>query len=586
MIGSQNNIWKFMVGVNQYFVPCFQRNYSWTVNDCEGLYEDMLNLFEQRASDPAATHFIGSVVLQESPDSQSSILIIDGQQRLTTMYLFYLALFRAAKEKAQQGGGDYSFADKINIRILENDDEAFSSGQTRLHRFELSSQTDQDALDKLFEGNEESFIEDSLLTKTYRYFYQHLMSEELLSLKQFYDLTQILSFIEIRLGPGDDAQRIFESLNSKGVALTVSDKVRNYILMQFPRQEVARYQYLNRWVPMEQNCQNGSMDDFLFSFLAIKRSQPPKNNALYFEFKNYHGAKHLDNAKLMEELVSYSDLYARNKNCTYELFKNNDKDLSRKERISLQHDIEQCLYRLAHFIVFDVRIPFIMQCMWLHKHGKISGFELLEALKMVESLLFRRWVCAVPSNNLRRFFAALPRRVDEKQEEIGFINKLAAVLLDDKARCPNDEHFKKCLNEKDFYKVAYMLPYVIERLESLESREQADIYNNKTLTCEHIMPQTLNDPWREELGPDAEAIHEEWQHLLANLTLTSYNSNYSNRPFAEKCSMEHGFASSPLHTNRAIAQHEHWRLEDLQQRAQELGEKACLVWPYPTVSKS
>lgn len=575
MKGGEINVWKFMMGVNQYRIPCYQRNYSWTEKECQGLYDDMLDLYEQRKyvdKEIKFTHFIGSVVFGQ--DDHGSILIIDGQQRLTTMYLFYLALYRVAKEKSQTPE-DYSFAEKINVKILEADDDN-SVNWSKPHRFKFSSQQDQNAFDKLFAGKDADYINDSLLTKNYRYFYNRLQNEGQISLKDFYFLTQSVCFITVELQLGDDAQRIFESLNSKGLPLTVGDKICNFLLMGCDAGQAEDF-YNNLWVPMEHNCALGTIDDFIRYYLTIKLAQPPKKYDLYADFKSYYYKTYraLDssnNGAMLNELLDYSKLYVYNKNCSY--------DLSAKEHESLQKAIDQCLYRLSNYLGYEVRIPFTMHCMWLHKEGQITGAELLAALQMVENFLFRRLVCGIPTNSLNKLFAALPRRIAE-HEGADFITKLSEILCSGGSRLPNDESFKQTIETADFYtSKSWLLPYIIERLESLESKEQCKIYG-ENLTCEHIMPQTLTDEWRAELGPDADAIHKEWQHRLANLTLTAYNSKYSNRPFAEKCTMEHGLASSPLHTNRAIASHEHWGLAELQQRAKELGEKACQVWPYP-----
>lgn len=575
MKGSESNVWKFMVGINQYCVPCYQRNYSWGEKNCRELYDDMINLHEQIKYNDDASHFIGSVVYKKVEGTQSSILIIDGQQRLTTMYLFYLALYRVAKERLLQGDSDCSFAEKVNVRILEIDDSVIDSVYP--HRFILSSKRDQEAIDKIFAGNDGDYVDDSLITKSYRYFYQCLTNENRLSLKEFYSLTQSVSLIDISLDHGDDAQLIFESLNSKGVDLTVSDKVRNFVLMDFSQKEANHY-YSDLWVPIEQNCSVGSIDVFLRYYLSIKLGQPPKKDQLYAEFKSYFYAHKFTNLSMMEDLLMYSELYVLNKSRSYKLYPQRDTDLNERERASLLNKINQCLYRLDAYIEYDVRIPFIMHCMWLHKEGQITGTELLTALQMIESFLFRRWACSVAPNSLSKLFASFPRRIAE-HEGSDFITKLSEILCSGGSRLPNDEAFKQAIETENFF-IPQMLTYIIERLESYESKEQCKIYGEK-LTCEHIMPQTLTDEWRAELGSDADAIHEEWQHRLANLTLTAYNSEYSNRPFAEKCTMEHGLASSPLHTNRAIASHEHWGLAELQQRAKELGEKACKIWPYP-----
>ncbi|MDT3662907.1 MAG: DUF262 domain-containing protein [Anaerobiospirillum sp.] len=593
MQGSQNKIFKFMTGGERYLIPCYQRSYSWTEEQCRTLYEDMIHLHSQRLHDKMATHFIGSIVCQQVKDGQSSYLIIDGQQRLTTMYLFYLALYRMALKHPDAE----DIAPSLKFKILSDESSDAISG-LGAHRFELT-QDDQGAMDKLFAGNENEFVEESLLTKNYKLFTQWMENETRLSIAQLYKVSQNLVFIEIELDPSDDAQLIFESLNSKGLDLSEGDKVRNFLLMGLGQEEVKTLYYQD-WRPVELNCHK-KLSEFIQYYLALKCGRAPSMKVLYLSFKDYvlglQDEFHTLNEvkiEVMKELLTYSKLFHSICTGEYDLYTDNDVDLSPKARADLQNAIEQSLKRLV-YLNYSVRIPILMQFMMLHRAKMISGNELLEALKILETFLFRRWACGIPSHGLNRTFQALSSSFDPKNAAQtapeGMVKKLVSIMCSDgkfkgASSMPNDAAFKQALLERDLYSNSRnreALDYMFERLENADSLEQVKI--DDSYSIEHIMPQKLSEEWREELGPEAEEIHKTWLHRMANLTLTAYNSKYSNSSFADKRSMEHGLASSPLRLNQAIAKCEHWGPKEMAARAQSLIEKALKIWPYPGESQ-
>lgn len=606
MNGSQNNISIFMSASSRFHIPCYQRPYSWTEDQCRILFKDMLHLHEQHMRDgnTKATHFIGSIVCQKVEGKQTEVLVIDGQQRLTTMYLFYLALNRVALERDKlsvaprqdvKDGKRPSYltiAQDINIKIL-SDQPSFTEDSVGEHRFELTIH-DQEAMDLLFAGNETEYDKDSLLTKNYQLF-KKWINESDLSLIELYNVARSLVLIEIELDPSDDAQLIFESLNSKGLDLSEGDKVRNYILMGFSQDEVKEL-YYNKWRQIEIACED-QLTDFIRYYLAIQNGRAPSKEALYIGFKDYVLRKQfqasgpvpsLNQVKIdvMDDLITYSKMYGRIRTGSYELAATSDIELGVKEREDLQEAIARSLQRFT-FLDYSVRNPVIMQCLMLHRDGLISGTELLDALELVETFFFRRWACGVPSQGLNRTFQSLAASLSAEAAKAGLVSKLVATLCveDKQAVCymPNDEDFVKALQTRDLYSNTNgrdSIFYMLERLENYGSLEQVSI-TKKKFSIEHIMPQKLSSEWLEYLGPDAYEIKRRWLHCLANLTLTAYNSNYRNSSFADKCSMKHGFKESPMRLNRDIAAFGHWGPDEMQQRADKLIAKALVIWPYP-----
>lgn len=596
MQGNKEDISTFMTGGRRFIIPCYQRPYSWTEAQCRTLWNDMLHVYEQHKHVSGATHFIGSIVSQKIQDVQSGYVIIDGQQRLTTIFLFYVALYRVSlkRELANNGEGIATSLKYMVLSIIATIGFGSALGRPRMEMTEH----DQKALDKLFGDDENEFIEDSLLTKNYRLFYQWI-EESNLSLSELRDIPTRLVFINISLEPGDDAQLIFESLNSKGLELSEGDKVRNFLLMGFT-QDTLKNHYNAKWLPIEQNC-GERLSEFILYFLAIKNGRAPSMPSLYLDFKDYvqelqKQCISLSDTKVqvMDELLSYSKLFARIRSCSYEMYAQLDTELSLSERIKLQTEIEQSLRRLEK-LKYTVRTPVVLQLMTLHSKNQISGRELLSALKLLETFLFRRWVCGIPSHGLNRMFQALSSSFAIKPrsgDKLDIVGKLVAIMCSDNkdkgvSTLPSDEAFIKALHEHDMYansRNREAIFYMFERLENAGSLEQVKI--DDSFSIEHIMPQKLTDEWRAELGLKAAEIHRVWLHRLANLTLTAYNSKYSNSSFSDKCSMAHGFASSPLRLNRDIACSQHWGPEEMEQRAQVLIAKALEIWPYPGKTKS
>lgn len=600
----------FMKEVKHYEIPCYQRSYSWSQKDCEDIYEDIISLYHQRADDKSATHFIGSVVCQKLNNSPTSdLFIIDGQQRLTTMYLFYLALSRVAKERAKKANDsddiDYDeFAKTIAAEII-SDGNTYKRDSVVKHRFKLFKQ-DQVAMNALFAGNKDCFIKDSLLTKNYNFFYKTISDEEVVPLNELYEITDYVIFVRIGLEASDDAQLIFESLNSKGLELSEGDKIRNFVLMGIDQNEVKDcYEY--KWLPVEQNCNSAKnkdpLSDFIQHYLTIhcNRSKVPNKRSLYVSFKDYLLAK--SNNKLsshikineMNELCDYSELYKRINSCSYPLYEYCDTNLKPQERSDLQFSIEQSLNGLFA-LDYSVHIPFTMECMRLHQQHKISGYELLSVLQLEETFFLRRMVCGRDSQGLNRLFQDWASKIHQKLPAEGLLAKLESIMCSSNSgsvsAIPNDEQFKLCLHDNDFYlktRNSDAIKYILERFVNFSDDGKPNrelIAITAKYSIEHIMPQKLTQEWKVSLVVNAEAIHSTWLNRLANLTLLPlpFNSKNSNNSFNFKCTHEHGFANnrSPLNQEiAAIGKCEHWGPEEMETRAQSLIKKALKLWPYP-----
>ena len=625
MRGESKIISNFMAGEGgakfHFQIPVYQRPYSWTKAQCLRLYDDMVSTFlENRDS-----HFIGSIVYQVSSKSGTrAYTIIDGQQRLTTLYLLFLAMRQVALDLEQQlRTGSYDedllelgiikeedaeaeateptamglnqdqlqeYAEEIFNRFLSNKFRAKSrQEQLRFHLIE----SDQPALEKLFAGEPKEFETDSLLTKNFKLFYQQVLHEKNLSFDELLDLASNLSFISIELERDDDAQLIFESLNSTGLKLSEGDKIRNYMLMQFSDEKQQSLYYHDYWKKIDANC-GADLDLFVKDYLSTKLGRSPSKKELYQSFKlslaSDGGKLDPDDARVrLVELVEYSKLFWSMSTCHYEVPEPLEPSLSDFKREQLQTSIEQCLKRLK-FLPYAVCNPFIMQCMMLHQSGQLSGEELLEVCHIVETFVLRRWVCQLRTDGLNRFFQNLHASLNASKEDGGLVQKLGKILLQNTSetnRLPNDAEFEKALRQNNLYlnsRSKNAIYYLFERLENgdnLESVPILDRVERNQLSIEHIMPQTLSPEWESALGANALSVHKTWLHRLGNLTLTAYNSRYSNSSFEEKCSTEKGFNESGLRLNRDLCKFKRWDDKAMQKRTDDLVKKALKIWPLP-----
>lgn len=624
MKGESKIISNFMAGeggAKFYFqIPVYQRPYSWSKAQCLRLYDDMVSTFQECRY----SHFIGSIVYQGSSKSGTKVYtIIDGQQRLTTLYLLFLAMRQVAVDLEQQlKNGTYDkdllehgiiklensesedadpqamglnqdqlqeYAEEIFNRFLSNQYRA--KGRSEQIRFHLI-ESDQPALDKLFAGNPKDFEADSLLTKNFNFFYNQVLHEKRLNFDELLDLASNLSFISIELESGDDAQLIFESLNSTGLRLSEGDKIRNYVLMQFDEKQQSMY-YHDYWKKIDANCGDG-LDQFVKDYLAIKQGRSPSAQEIYQSFKlslvSDSGKLDSDAASAcLAELLEYSKLFRCMSICHYEVPEPLEPSLSDFKRAQLQMRIDQCLKRIK-FLPSAAFNPFLMQCLMLHQRKQLSGEELLEVCHIVETFVLRRWVCNLKTNALGRFFQNLYVSINASKEEGSFVQKLGKMLLQNTSetnRLPNDAEFEKALRQNNLYlssRSKNSIYYLFERLENGDNRESLPIFDmaeHKQLSIEHIMPQTLSQKWESALGANAKSVHKTWLHRLGNLTLTAYNSEYGNYSFEEKCNMEKGFNESGLRLNRELCKFERWDENAMQKRTDDLVKKALKIWPLP-----
>ena len=569
MNGQGKLLTHFLKNADKLIIPVYQRNYDWREEHCRKLYQDLVRTIQNKKR----WHFFGGIVSVSDPmGSSSDYLVIDGQQRITTVSLLLLAMANLIKE-GKVTPKDDDLYERITKRYLVDEINP-KNRKVKLKPIK----GDQDAYDRLW-GDPADFDRSSNITQNYLFFYNEIQKQAI-TIDQIFNAVERLQIIDIVLTPpDDDPQLVFESLNSTGLELNEGDKIRNYVLMGLDFEEQERY-YDSYWNPIEKNAgydkQNNSYDvsPFIRDYLSIKQKKITSMKDIYTEFKAFAEKQSGGMEEIMKDLLSYAKRY--------------NKLLVGHQ--SFPAKLKASIFRLNRF-ESSVTRPFLMEVLRLQEEAILTMDEVTETCRIVESYLLRRIICDLPSNTLAKVFLTLSSDIKRFDGTYNmFLEKLKYVLSSkkEKAAFPDDEAFAEGLKNKNIYAMPPRYKaYLFERLENGDSSEYKEIYgrlDSGEYTIEHIMPQKLTPAWISELKGDAETIHSEWLHRLANLTLTAYNSKYSNSPFSEKKTMQDGYLQSGIKMNQRVAQKEHWGLAELEERCGYLTQQAIQLWPYAASS--
>lgn len=548
---------------SDFSVPVFQRNYDWTQKQCKRLFDDL----EKMLKNDTKNHFFGSIVSLEGERDER--ILIDGQQRITTVYLLFLAIANALEQTGEEKDRRMAASIRSNY-IIDNPDDG-GDGKPKL-RLKLVKD-DNDILTAVTYGMKTAH--GSSVSDNYAYLRRRL-SDSFFGPRDIYDACKRLVIINIKLEASDNPQLVFESLNSTGLDLSEGDKIRNFVLMDIPSHEQEVY-YTQYWNRIEKNT-SYDVSSFIRHYLTAADRKTPNKSAVYEEFKGYAEGK--DIRKLMAKLRDYSERYSEFMHAASGI-----------------PAVDDAMRRL-NLLGFDITSPYLLALFMTRSRGEVSWDEVARAVKLVESYMFRRWVCNIGSNGLNKVFMTLHDDVCRergKAEDTTYDQMLAHILLSKSetgvTRFVRDDEFRASVESRDFFtgvKKDYKL-FLFQYLENGDGPEQLDVRgafeaDPPKLTIEHVMPQTLTPIWRRDLGPLADAIHAKWLNRIANLTLTGFNPKYSNRPFVQKRDMVDGFKDSHVHMNAWIAQRQKWDEEELEARCAMMQDLFCQLWPMPTDS--
>lgn len=559
MKAKEANFLEFMRGPKQFMIPIYQRTYSWTKKQCEQLWNDILRV-AQDTTIPA--HFVGSVVYIErgiyQVTSVPQLLVIDGQQRITTLSLLLCAVGNATV--------DGQIAIEISRRKINNY-YLFNTEEDDELRYKLTlTQSDKETYFRLIDNREPPLEASQRIIENYRFFEEQIRKSQI-SLDTLFDGIGKLVIVDVSLDRNyDSPQLIFESMNSTGLDLSQADLIRNYILMGLePKQQISLYNQF--WFPMEQSFgQTGYTEQFnrfMRDFLTIKgEGTIPNINEVYAAFKTY-AFKSMSRGTNIQQIVEDIERYSKHFAKIVLLSSETNSDIR-----TVLADIKELKVEVAN--------PFLMEIYDDYQENRLSPEEFIEILKLIESYVFRRVICGIPTNSLNKTFANLSKEVDKNN----YLESVRAVFLlkDSYRRFPGDEEFWKELTQKDVYNFRSRL-YLLRKLENHGRKE---LVNVDTYTIEHIMPQNPNLPegWRIELGTTWKDIHARYLHTIGNLTLTGYNPELSDKRFQEKRDMEGGFRDSPIRLNKSLASQEKWGQNEIEERARALADAALQIWPF------
>ncbi|WQT55615.1 DUF262 and DUF1524 domain-containing protein [Helicobacter pylori] len=536
---------------NQFVIPIYQRLYSWGKEQCKQLWDDIIKI---GGNDKMNGHFIGSIlyVLDGNTHSNNPLLIIDGQQRLTTITLLFIAL-RDHLNDEDEFLKKFS-RQKIQNRYLINSDEKGDK------KFKLIlSESDKDTLLSLIDENRRKPSEPSVKIMENFELFEKWISENTDKLETIFKGLEKLMIVWIALDKGkDDPQLIFESMNSKGIELTQTDLIRNYILMGL-EPEKQKIFYEKYWRAMEEDFkQNETLfNRFVRHYLTIKTREIPNINKVYEAFKRYQQERGIETEVLLQDLQKYCGFF-----CQIVFKKEADKDLNKA--LSFLVDLER-----------DVVYPLLLELYSDYSDGVLSKQDFIPIIALIESYICRRAVCGFGSNGLNKIFPSFTKKIDKKQY-LKSVEKHFGSLKG-KQRLPNNDEFKDLFITIDFYHFKEK-KYFFERLENFDTKEPV---NTQKCSIEHIMPQKLTEEWERDLGENFQAIHDKYLHTIGNLTLTGYNQEYSNNSFQEKRDMEKGFKQSPLRLNQSLKDLESFGEKEIEERANDLADWALKIWTYP-----
>ncbi|GAA8509156.1 DUF262 and DUF1524 domain-containing protein [Helicobacter pylori] len=531
---------------NQFVIPIYQRVYSWEKEQCEQLWDDIIKI---GGNDKINRHFIGSILYVLDGNTPSSpLLIIDGQQRLTTITLLCIALRNHLSDEVKRE----EIEDLYLINGDKNGDKKFKL---------ILSKSDKDTLLSLIDKNKRKPSEPSVKIMENFKLFEKWISENTGKLETIFKGLEKLMIVWIALDKGkDDPQLIFESMNSKGIELTQTDLIRNYIIMETETEEKQKDFYNGYWRAMEEDFkQNETLfNRFVRHYLTIKTGKIPIIKKVYGAFKDYQQKEGIEIEDLLKDLQKYCGYF-----CQIAFKKEADKDLNKA--LSFLVDLEM-----------DVVYPLLLELYSDYRDGVLSDQDFISIIALTESYICRRAVCGLDTHGLNKIFPSFTKKINNLESmKVHFLS-----LEKTTGKFPKDSEFRDSFITIDFYKLKKIkkIKYFLERLENFDTKEPVD---TQKCTTEHIMPQTLTEEWERDLGENFQAIHDKYLHTIGNLTLTGYNEKYSNNSFQEKRDMEKGFKQSSLKLNQSLKDLESFGEKEIEKRANDLADWALKIWTYP-----
>jgi len=569
MKANETKVDKFLATNETTFaIPVYQRNYDWNLVQCKQLLFDII---ETGKNEKVNAHFIGSIVYVHddvyTASGLTELTIIDGQQRLTTITLIFIALYRLAQQLENP-----TLVSRIHKTYLINE---FAPEAEKLKL--KPTDNNKEALRHILNSSEgEEFNGYSRIIENFNFFKSHINKENFDTVLR--GLNKLI-FVDIALDrQKDNPQRIFESLNSTGLELSQADLIRNYILMGLSRTNQEKI-YKSYWEVIEKNAKDeilnkSRVSDFIRDYLTLINKEIPNKGEVYVKFKSQYPTTTIDELEnVLADLKSLVKYYNKLINPKNEI----DKDI----RTQLEY-----INRLE----INVAFPFLMKVYEDYSNSIIDKPTFISVLNLVQSYTWRRFILGLPTNALNKIFMGLYYHKDFKKED--YLTSIQKILLklSRVQRFPRNAEVINALKEKDVYNIKPKNRiYLLERLENFNNIEHVVIEGNSDITIEHIFPQNPDPKWKIELGQEEyNFIKENYLNTIGNLTLSGNNGKLGNKPFIEKRDMnidgkEQGYKFSRLWLNRDLKEKEKWNKEEIEKRANEISERFMKIWEMPEI---
>ena len=556
MKASERKITKLFSESDTVFsIPVYQRDYNWQEKQCQRLFKDIL---QTGKNEKVSSYFLGSIVYIHDGIygvGEKEFHVIDGQQRMTTLTLLFLAIYFKLK-----GTILAKDADKIYNQYVVN---PYSEKEIKLKL--LPPEENLYILNKISHNkfNELEAFQDRNMLKNYLFFEKELENLSFDDMKHLSNGIEKLIYIDIALEKGkDDPQKIFESLNSTGLDLSQGDLIRNYILMDLERGEQNRI-YKEIWIPIENNCKvsDGSeitsyVSDFIRDYLTLKTEKISSKPKVFETFKAYYEK---ENDEKLEDMKKYSEAYS------YIIKPGLEKDRDIQRELDYLKSLDKTVIN-----------TFLIGILKDYKDNILEKDELVNMLILLQSYLWRRYITEKPTNALNKIFQGMYGKISRAGN---YYENLVDILMAEDF--PTDEELESALKLKNVYKDKEKLNYVFKKLENYNHNELIDFENEK-ITIEHIFPQKPNKAWKENYSDNELEQMISFKDTISNLTLTGSNSNLSNKAFHEKRDDEvHGYRNSKLYMNKYLGRLEEWNLLSMEARFESLYDDIIKIWKRP-----
>lgn len=568
MKANETKVDKFLATNETTFaIPVYQRNYDWSITQCKQLLFDIL---EAGRNDKINAHFIGSIVYVHddvyTASGLTELTIIDGQQRLTTITLIYVVLYRLAKQQPDSP----TLVNRILKTYLINE---FASDAEKLKL--KPTDNNKAALHHILNADDGDVFRDySRIIENFDFFIGHINSDNFETVQK--GLSKLI-FVDIALDrQKDNPQRIFESLNSTGLELSQADLIRNYILMGLSRTNQEKI-YKHYWEIIERHAKDeilnkSRVSDFIRDYLTLTNKEIPNKGDVYIKFKAQYPTSTIDDLEtVLSNLKSLVKFYNKLLN------PENEPDKAIRAQLEYINRLE-----------INVAFPFLMKVYEDYTNNVLDKPTFISVLSLVQSFTWRRFILGLPTNALNKIFMSLYDKVDTSN----YLYSIQKSLLERSGvqRFPRNPETINALKEKDVYNIKPKnRTYLLERLENYQNNEPVLIEGKSEITIEHIFPQNPDPKWKIELGQDEyNFIKENYLNTIGNLTLSGNNGKLGNKYFTEKREMniegkEQGYRFSRLWLNRDLKDKSTWNSAEIEKRTETMADRFSKIWEFPDI---